>query len=401
MHLNIKTSELFSKTYNSKKRFIIHQGGTRSGKTYSILQVLIIKGLEATQPLTISICRRSMPSLRLSAMRDFISILDSMNLYKENDHNKTEGTYRLGKCTFDFLSMDDAAKKRGSKRDILYLNEANELSYEEQFQLAIRTSFQVIIDYNPSDNQSWIYDLLEERKDEIDFIQSTYKDNPFLSQETIKEIENLKYTDDDYYRIYALGERGSGRTLIFQYKQIKEIDYHTAQFIGLGMDFGYSNDPTTIVEIWKGGINDLYIKELCYKTKLTNNDIIVELKKLDVAPHTLIVADSAEPKSIEELRRAGFNIKPTKKGKDSINVGIDYIRRHNLLVTEDSINLIKELNNYKWKMNRDGDMTNQPIDAFNHAIDALRYIGTYTQSKSTGTYHFKVVEYGNTNIWNY
>jgi phage terminase large subunit len=226
MHLNIKTSELFSKTYNSTKRFVIHQGGTRSGKTYSILQVLIIKALEATSPLTISICRRSMPSLKLSAMRDFVSILDTMSLYKESDHNKTEGTYRLGKCTFDFLSMDDAAKKRGSKRDILYLNEANELSYEEQFQLAIRTSFQVIIDYNPSDNQSWIYDLLEERKDEIDFIQSTYKDNPFLTQETIKEIENLKYTDDDYYRIYALGERGSGRTLIFQYQQIKEINYY-------------------------------------------------------------------------------------------------------------------------------------------------------------------------------
>ena len=288
--------------------------------------------------------------------------------------------------------MDDAAKKRGSKRDILYLNEANELSYEEQFQLAIRTEKQVIIDYNPSDNQSWIYDLLEERKDEIDFVQSTYKDNPFLPQETIREIENLKYTDDDYYRIYALGERGSGRTLIFQYQQIKGIDYHTTQFVGLGMDFGYSNDPTTIVEVWKGGINDLYIKELCYKTKLTNNDIIGELKKLDVAPHTLIVADSAEPKSIEELRRAGFNIKPTKKGKDSVNVGIDYIRRHNLLVTEDSINLIKELNNYKWRMDRDGNMMNQPIDAFNHAIDALRYIGTFTQSKSgTGKYYVKFI----------
>ena len=392
MHLNIKTSELFSKTYNSKKRFVIHQGGTRSGKTYSILQCLIIKGLEATQPLTISICRRSMPSLKLSAMRDFIGILDAMNLYKESDHNKTEGTYRLGKCTFDFLSMDDAAKKRGSKRDILYLNEANELSYEEQFQLAIRTEKQVIIDYNPSDNQSWIYDLLEERSDEIDFIKSTSKDNPFLPQETIREIENLKYTDDDYYRIYALGERGSGRTLIFQYQQIKGIDYHTTQFVGLGMDFGYSNDPTTIVEIWKGGVNDLFVKELLYKTKLTNNDIIGELKKLDVAPHTLIVADSAEPKSIEELRRAGFNIKPTKKGKDSINVGIDYIRRHNLLVTEDSINLIKELNNYKWRMDRDGNMTNQPIDAFNHAIDALRYIGTYTQSKSgTGKYYVKFI----------
>lgn len=392
MHLNLKTSELFAKTYNSNKRFVVHQGGTRSGKTYSILQCLIIKALEATSPFTISICRRSMPSLKLSAMRDFINILDSMGLYKDSDHNKTEGTYKLGRCMFDFLSMDDAAKKRGSKRDILYLNEANELSYEEQFQLVIRTEKQVIIDYNPSDNQSWIYDLLEERADEIDFIKSTYRDNPFLGEETIKEIENLKYTDDDYYRIYALGERGSGRTLIFQHKQIKEIDYHTTQFVGLGMDFGYSNDPTTLVEVWKGGINDLYVKELCYKTKMTNNDIIGELKKLDVAPHTLIVADSAEPKSIEEIRRAGFNIKPTKKGKDSINVGIDYIRRHNLLVTEDSINLIKELNNYKWKMDRSGDMTNQPVDAFNHAIDALRYIGTFTQSKTgTGKYYVKFV----------
>ena len=392
MHLNLKTSELLAKTYNSNKRFVVHQGGTRSGKTYSILQCLIIKALEATSPFTISICRRSMPSLKLSAMRDFINILDSMGLYKDSDHNKTEGTYKLGRCMFDFLSMDDAAKKRGSKRDILYLNEANELSYEEQFQLVIRTEKQVIIDYNPSDNQSWIYDLLEERADEIDFIKSTYRDNPFLGEETIKEIENLKYTDDDYYRIYALGERGSGRTLIFQHKQIKEIDYHTTQFVGLGMDFGYSNDPTTLVEVWKGGINDLYVKELCYKTKMTNNDIIGELKKLDVAPHTLIVADSAEPKSIEEIRRAGFNIKPTKKGKDSINVGIDYIRRHNLLVTEDSINLIKELNNYKWKMDRSGDMTNQPVDAFNHAIDALRYIGTFTQSKTgTGKYYVKFV----------
>ncbi len=155
-----------------------------------------------------------------------------------------------------------------TKRHILYLNEGNEISYEQFFSLQIRTEQQVIIDYNPSDNQSWIYDLLEQRPDEIEFIKSTYRDNPFLPIDTIKEIENLKYTDDDYYRIYALGERGSGRTLIFQHKQIKEIDYHTTQFVGLGMDFGYSNDPTTIVEVWKGGINDLYVKELLYKTKL-------------------------------------------------------------------------------------------------------------------------------------
>jgi phage terminase large subunit len=397
MQLNIKTSELFSRTYNSDKRFVIHQGGTRSGKTFSILQVLIIKALEAKKPMTISICRRSFPSLKLSALRDFINILDTMGLYKESDHNKTDATYKLGNCMFDFMSMDDANKKRGTKRDILYLNEANELTFEDFFQLQIRTEQQVILDYNPSDNQSWIYDLIEERPEEIDFIKSTFLDNPFLPEDTIKEIQNLKYTDDDYYRIYALGERGSGRTLIFQYQQVKEINYYNTKFVGIGMDFGYSNDPTTMVEVWKDDFNNLYIKELCYKTKMTNSDIMNELVKLEVAPHTLIVADSAEPKSIEELRRAGFNIKPTKKGKDSINVGIDFLKRHKLFVTEDSVNLIKEFNNYKWKMDRSGQMTNQPIDAFNHAIDALRYIGTYTQSKSgTGVYHFKVVEYGST-----
>ena len=300
-------------------------------------------------------------------MRDFFEILESLDIYREANHNKSENTYTLNGNTFEFISLDQPQKIRGRKRKYLFCNEANELTWEDFFQLIIRTTGRVWLDFNPSDSFHWIYERLLPRED-CTLIKSTYKDNPFLDATIIEELERLKDTDEDYWRVYGLGERGMSRANIFQ--------YHTGEMqgdtIAYGLDFGFTNDPTALVRVDKAGDN-LYIKELLYTTGLTNQDISQELTKLGLTRYDEIWADSAEPKSIEELHRLGWNIKPTAKGSDSIMAGIDILKRHKLHITPDSSNVIKEMQNYKWKEDKNGNLLNRPIDQWNHAVDAIRY----------------------------
>jgi phage terminase large subunit len=296
-----------------------------------------------------------------------------MGLYDETAHNKTDNVYELNGSTFEFFSIDNAVKYRGSKRDILFINEANELIFEDIFQLQVRTTLQVFIDYNPSDNQSWIYDLIDNRGSEVDFIKSTYLDNTFLEQSIIDEIEKLKFTDPDYWRIYGLGERGTSKDVIFQYSEIDDIPVDSAKLIGVGLDFGYSQDPTAVIEVWKLD-NNLYLNEMIYQKGMTNDEIAKMLLEVGVTRYMDIVADSAEPKSIEEIRRFGLKIHPAAKGKDSIQNGIDILKRHRLHVTKQSTNLITELQRYKWAKDTSGNFLNRPVDIWNHAIDAVRYV---------------------------
>jgi len=302
-------------------------------------------------------------------MRDFIDILKQYKIYSEDHHNKSNSEYWLFGNLVEFISLDQPQKVRGRKRDVLFINEANELYFEDWQQLVFRTTEKIIIDYNPSDEYSWIYDNVIPRED-AEFYKTTYLDNPFLHKSIISEIELLKQTDETYWQIYGLGERGVSKSTIFQYIEVNTIP-EDARFISYGMDFGYVNDPTVLVSVYQKDFN-LYCKEHFYQTKMTANDIYLKLKEigLDRDP---IFCDSAEPRLIDELRRMGFNTKHTIKGRDSVNAGIDLLKRYKLHITSDSENMIREFRNYKWIEDKNGKLTNTPVDANDHTIDSLRY----------------------------
>ena len=365
----IRTNKVFNHLKHSDKKIVVEQGGTRSGKTYNILLWIIFEYTYRNTGKTITICRKSFPSLRASVMRDFFEILRNYELYNEDYHNKSSNEYHLNGNLIEFISLDQPQKIRGRKRNLLYINEGNELFYEDWQQLVFRTDGRIIIDYNPSESFHWIYDKVVPRED-CDFYQTTYRDNPFLDKSIVDEIERLRDTDEDYWRIYGLGERGMSRATIFQFGQ-SEIPTD-AKLISYGLDFGYTNDPTALVAVYQLD-NHLYLEELIYRTGLTNRDIHAHFQSFNLDRRDEIFADSAEPKSIDELHRFGWNVKPTVKGADSVNAGIDILKRHKLFVTPRSSNLIKELQNYKWVEDKNGNLLNKPIDAFNHGIDAARY----------------------------
>ena len=361
--------------YHAKKsnaKIQVHQGGTRSGKTYSLCQVLIeLCWKNKNAGLVITIVRKTFPALRSSIMRDFFEILSKGDHYKVENHNKSESTYKLFGNLIEFISADMPAKLRGRKRNILYINEANELHLEDWRQLLLRTTDKTIIDYNPSDTFHWIYEEVLTR-DDVDFFKTTYKDNPFLEQSVIDEIERFKDTDENYWRVYGLGERGLNVAAIFPQYEITESIPERAKLIAYGLDWGFTNDPTAVVSVWQEGYA-LYIKEHIYKTGMTNRDISIELFKLDL-DRTPIICDSAEPKSIEELHRLGHNVKPAKKGPDSVRIGIDIMKRHKIYVLRESTNAEKEFRNYKWEVDRNGKTLSKPVDKNNHIIDAVRYV---------------------------
>ncbi len=380
----IQTNVIFKHLKRSNKKITIEQGGTRSGKTYNILLWLIFDYCTKSKGKTITICRKSFPSVRASVMRDFLDILKEYSLYSEQYHNKSNHEYQLFGNRVEFISLDQPQKVRGRKRDVLFINEANELYFEDWQQLVFRTKEKIIIDYNPSDEYSWIYDNVIPRED-AEFYKTTYLDNPFLDESIQKEIELLKETDETYWQIYGLGERGVSKSTIFQYTEVNKIP-EDAKFISYGMDFGYVNDPTTLVSVYQKDHN-LYCKEHFYQTKMTANDIYLKLKDIPVNKNA-IFCDSAEPRLIEELRRMGFNTRPTIKGKDSVNAGIDLLKRYKLNILSTSNNMIQEFRNYKWIEDKSGKLTNVPKDDNNHTIDSLRYATYNMLSKPDyGKYH--------------
>jgi phage terminase large subunit len=370
----IDTNVVYKHLVRSAKRITVEQGGTRSGKTYNILLWIIFNYTDNNKGHTITICRKTFPSLRASVMRDFFEILRNHQLYYEEYHNKSSHEYYLNGNLVEFISLDQPQKIRGRKRQMLYINEAYELYYEDWQQLIFRTEGKVILDYNPSDTFHWIYDKVIPR-DDCDFYQTTYKDNTFLEPAIREEIERLRDTDNDYWRVYGLGERGMSRAAVFQFGTMSIPQ--EATLLAYGLDFGFTNDPSAMVQVYKSG-DYLYIDELFYQTGMTNGDISNRLRDLGLDRRAEIFADSAEPKSIEELHRFGWNVKPTQKGADSVNAGIDMLKRHKIFITSRSKNLEKELQNYKWVEDKNGNLLNKPIDAFNHAIDALRY-ATYNK----------------------
>ena len=371
--MKIKTNVVYRHLVKSNKKIIVEQGGTRSGKTYNILLWIIFEYCTRNQKKVITICRKSFPSLRATVLRDFFDILKENNLYSELYHNKSNSEYNLFDNLIEFISLDMPQKIRGRKRNLLFVNECNELYFEDWQQLIFRTQEKIIIDFNPSDEYHWIYDKVINR-DDCDFFKTTYLDNPFIEDAIKLEIERLKETDEQYWQIYGLGERASSRSTIFNYVETNIIP-EEAKLIAYGMDFGYTNDPTTFVSVYLIEHN-LYIKEHLYKTQMTTHDIHKFLldERLEKNP---IYADSAEPRLINELRTMGHNIFPSIKGRDSINAGIDLLKRYKIHITSNSTNAIQEFRNYKWTEDKSGRLTNIPIDKDNHIIDPCRY-ATYS-----------------------
>tara|TARA_R110000824_G_scaffold51787_1_gene144162 strand:+ start:1460 stop:2623 length:1164 start_codon:yes stop_codon:yes gene_type:complete len=369
----IQTNIVYKHLVNSDKKIVVEQGGTRSGKTYNILLFIIFHYCTHNKNKIVTICRKTFPSLRATVLRDFLQILNHFEIYRDEFHNKSSSEYHLFGNLVEFTSLDQSQKIRGRKRDLLFINEGNELYWEDWQQLIFRTQERIILDFNPSDEYHWIYDNVITRED-CAFYKTTYLDNPFLEDVIKEEIERLKETDDQYWQIYGLGERASSINTIFNYIEVKQIP-DEAKLISYGMDFGYSNDPTTLVSVYVME-HSLFIKEHLYRTQMTTYDINIFLKEQNLLSNP-IYADSAEPRLIAELRRMGHNIFPSLKGKDSVNAGIDLLKRYKLHITSDSNNAIQEFRNYKWKEDRSGKLINVPEDKNNHIIDPTRY-ATYS-----------------------
>lgn len=367
--MDVNVNVVFEHLLDSQKKIVVEQGGTRSGKTYNILLFIIFHYCQVNTGKTITICRKTFPALRSSVMRDFIDILKIHNKYNEANHNKSNSEYKLDGNLIEFISVDQPQKIRGRKREFLFINEGNELEYEDWQQLVFRTTEKIVIDFNPSDFYHWIYDKVLNR-DDVEFFKTTYKDNKFLDASIIEEIERLKETDEHYWRIYGLGERGYSKATIFKYNEVDSVP-EDAEFVSFGLDYGYTNDPTAMVGVWKRGY-DLYIKEYIYQTMMTGRDIHQRLKDMGIQ-RDIIFGDSAEPRLNDELRRMGWNIRPSVKGKDSINAGIDLLKRYKIHITKDSHNAIQEFRDYKWKEDKSGKLTNQPEPKNDHLIDSTRY----------------------------
>jgi phage terminase large subunit len=359
----------------ARKKII--QGGTSAGKTYAILAVLIHTA--AKTKTEISVVSESIPHLRRGAMKDFGKVMQWTNRWRDEGWNKTLLTYTFANgSTIEFFSADQEAKLRGARRQVLYINEANNIEFEAYHQLAIRTSESIYIDFNPV-SEFWAHtEVMQEPDSEL--LVLTYKDNEALPATIRDDIEaaQVKAATSTYWanwwKVYGLGEVGSLQGVVFDdWQQVDGIDFAGDKLIAIGLDWGYTNDPTAVVAVYKRG-SAVLVHELMYSTGLTNQDIADQLRKLGINRSWPIIADSAEPKSIEEVHRLGFNIHPATKGTDSIRNSIDILKRQPLLVTRESTNLIKELRNYTWDTDRTGASLGVPIDRYNHAIDALRYV---------------------------
>lgn len=370
-----KCNRQFYDLIRSNKRFKVHQGGTRSGKTVAVCQYLVYLITSTEKPLTISIVRKTLPALKGSVLRDIMNILQETGIYYLGVHNKADNTFKYNNHLIEFLSVDEPQKIRGRKRNIAFLNEGNELNIEDFRQINMRTTDMVIVDFNPSDPVHWIYSDLIPRKD-CDTWITTYRDNNFLSAELVNEIERMKERDPDYWRVYGEGLQAifSARQVFnnwefIDYKDFPEFDLDVEGV--LGIDYGYSNDPTAVVLVFRQK-DKLYIHEVLFRKGMTNSDIVDYLKEKGYG-QVMAYGDSAEPKSIEEMKRLGMFIKPAIKGQGSINAGISLLKEYDIFVSNESDNIKREYHNYYWEELKDGTIINKPRDKENHTMDSIRY----------------------------
>lgn len=370
--LDIKSSWVLDRIKSSGKRNIVLEGGARSTKTYSALLYFIVDAFESQISKEYDIIRETLPALKASALKDFVAILKSYGIYDESAHNMSDHIYTLHGSNFNFYSADDDQKLRGRKRNKVLLNEANELSVETYRQLAMRTTEQLVMDYNPSQEELWVYDQVIPRPD-CEFIQCTYLDNPFLEQSIVDEIERFKTDDPEYWKIYGLGMRGKRQGLIFpNYRVVPEFPANCDDIL-YGIDFGF-NDPKVVVKLGRIG-RTITIDELLYERGMVREDFVARMKQLIPTSERMKeqYADAADAESIEVIYRAGFNIHPADKSPGSVMFGIETMRGYDLCITAGSVNVLKDFKNYKWKTDKNGKVLDEPIHAFSHGPDAVRY----------------------------
>ena len=369
----------FYEAVNSKQRIKIFQGGSRSGKSWALMQYCLYLITTESKPITISIVRKTLPALKRSVLRDFNIIAKSLGVYYMGEFNKTELVFNYNGHTIEFFSADDAQKIRGSTRDVLWCEECNELNIEDFRQLSMRTKREILMSFNPSDPVHFIYDLCE--RDDADLFISTYRDNKFIAPEVKKELERLKKRDPDFWRVYGEGQRAvfSQRQIFRNWNNIDESEFPEELDWFMGCDFGYTNDVAAICLIAKKN-DKVFVKEVLYKTGMTNRDIANHIKSLGL-DDLLMYCDSAEPKSIEELKQMGILAKPAIKGAGSINAGISLMKEFDFYVSNKATNVKSEQMKYVWEELKDGTIINKPVDKHNHAADALRY-GLYSKFKN-------------------
>ena len=386
MNLEINTTVTFENLLDSQSRVTQHIGGTRSGKTYAVLQFLIVKAIENKE--TITIVRKTIPSLKRTVIKDFKDILQGLNIWQDENYNITDRIYNLYDSTIQFLSTDDADKLRGIKSTILFIDEASEIDEESYFQLSIRTSGKIILAYNPTVSPyHWLRTMPE-----VERYVTTYRDNIYLPKEMVDAIENLQHTNEKYWKIYGKGEFAPNDKAIFQFDLCDSID---ADFVGFGIDFGFSSDPTALCAVYKNS-DTIFLEELIYEKGMVTNDIVAKLNSLDIQKSEEIWGDSAEPRLIEELYRSGFNIKPVVKGKDSIKFGIGVMQNYKIKILKQSQNLINEMYAYQYSTDKHGYTTDTPEGGLDHLIDAARYccmMKLSQKAQKKGTYAITIGQY--------
>ena len=386
MEININTTVTFEHLLEAKNRITHHIGGTRSGKTYAVLQFLIVKALEGRE--TITVVRKTIPSLKRTVIKDFIDILKGLNIYNADNWNTTDRIYNFSDSTIQFINTDDGDKLRGIKSTILFVDEASEVDEESYFQLSIRTSGKIILAYNPTISP---YHWLRQMQDCERYV-TNYKDNPYIPAEMVKAIEDLEFTNPKKYLIYGKGEYAPNERAIYKFDIVDDFD---AEFVAFGLDWGYSQDPTAVVAVYKNG-NDLYLEEVIYDKGLVMNDIADALNKKQIDKSYEIWCDSSEPRSVEELYRLGFNTKAVKKGPDSIKFGISVLQNYNLHILKTSQNLINEIYAYQYSTDKHGYTTDNPEGGLDHLLDAMRYVAMMklsVKAQNKGKYAITVGKY--------
>jgi len=391
VNLNIETTITYQNLEGCKARHQHHIGGSRSGKTYAILQWLIVQCLQ--NKLMVNIVRSTMPSLRRSVIKDFRDILNDLGIWIPDNWSESNKTYTFGSgAVVSFFSTDDEGKLRGIKADISWLEESSEIDSDSAFQIGIRTTQKIIYSYNPTISPyHWLRQQYGDK--DVEVFRTTYLDNPFIGREQIQAIEDLREKNPKYWQIYGLGEFAGNERQVFRF-EICDYIPDEADFIGYGMDWGYSSDPTALCGVWKWG-ETLYLKEFVYEKGLTTGDIVNRLRRF--APNREeIFGDSSEPRLIDEIYRSGFNIKAVKKGPDSINFGIQTMLNYHIKIEKYSQNLINEMYGYQWAIDRGGNVLNKPEGGLDHLIDAARYccmMRLSQKAQSKGTYAISIGKY--------
>ena len=368
-----EVSDLFMANKEAEERTVVNQGGTSSGKTYSIMQLLFEMAMNEPD-LVVTIVGQDIPNLKKGAYRDAKTILNRSPILQAwfPYLNESDRVIRcINGSVLEFTSFKDEQDAKSGKRDVLFINECDGIVYGIYWQLDMRTRRKVFLDYNPS-ARFWVHDSVIGR-DNVKLIISDHRCNPFLSKEEHEKIENIE--DYELWKVYARGKTGKLKGLIFPEFRIVDRVPEALDCKGnwYGLDFGFSNDPSALENL-RLAHGELWIDELLFEAGYDNPMIAKIMKSNGITKRDVVIADCAEPKSIAEINSFGFRVEPSSKGADSVNNGLQILQRYKINVTRRSTGIIQEMKRYKWKVDKNGVMLNVPIDVWNHGIDAIRYV---------------------------